>query len=167
MAKKDTRSPLVGIIMGSQSDWAVMKNSCELLDQFNVPYESRIISAHRTPGRLINYAKAAESRGLKILIAGAGLAAGLPGMLAALTQLPVLGVPMEGKLMGGIDALLSMVQMPGGVAVGTFAVGKSGAINAALYSVQILSLSDSKMNTALADWRKKQTLNVPISPKED
>src|ERR1700690_3453411 len=124
-------SPVVGIIMGSASDWDVLRHASETLEKLGVPHESRIISAHRTPDRLIAYAKAARGRGLKVMIAGAGLAAGLPGMLAALTPLPVLGVPLPGALMG-LDSLFSMVQMPGGVPVGTLAIGRPGAVNAAV-----------------------------------
>src|SRR3989304_1180529 len=138
---KATDKPLVGIIMGSKSDWEVMKNASAVLTEFGVAHESRAISAHRSPDLVADYAKGAEERGLEVIIAAAGMAAALPGVAAAMTLLPVLGVPMEGKLMGGLDALLSMSQMPGGVPVGTVAVGSAGAKNAALLAVRILANS--------------------------
>lgn len=159
-------SPLVGIIMGSQSDWAVMRHAAETLKEFGVAHEARVASAHRTPRRVEEYCATARERGLKVIIAGAGMAAALPGAAAALTPLPVLGVPMEGKLMGGLDAVLAMVQMPGGIPVGTLAVGKAGAVNAALLAVAILALSDADLAAKLDDFRARQTANVPEIPEE-
>jgi 5-(carboxyamino)imidazole ribonucleotide mutase len=134
-----TNKPLVGIVMGSKSDWETLRAAAELLDQFGVPYETRVASAHRSPDLVAEYARSAEGRGLEVIIAAAGLAAHLPGVVAAMTVLPVLGVPMQGKTLGGLDALLSMVQMPGGVPVGTLAIGSHGAKNAALLAVRILA----------------------------
>ena len=148
--------PAVGIIMGSQSDWETMRGTSEILDSLGISNEVEIISAHRTPARLHEYATTARERGLKVIIAGAGMAAALPGVAAALTPLPVLGVPMEGTAFGGLDSLLSMVQMPGGVPVGTLAVGRAGAKNAALLAAAILALSDETIATALDDFRAKQ-----------
>jgi 5-(carboxyamino)imidazole ribonucleotide mutase len=156
-------SPVVGIIMGSASDWEVLRSASETLDKLGIPHESRVISAHRTPDRLIAYAKAARGRGLKVMIAGAGLAAGLPGMLAALTPLPVLGVPLPGALMG-LDSLFSMVQMPGGVPVGTLAIGRPGAVNAAVLAASILALADPAVAKALDAFRQAQTDAVPDAP---
>src|ERR1700719_1122149 len=135
--------PLVGIIMGSRSDWETMRHAAETLDQLGIAHETRIVSAHRTPRRLVSYAESARERGLKIIIAGAGGAAHLPGMVAAMTPLPVLGVPVESQAMKGLDSLLSIVQMPGGVPVGTLAIGKAGAINAALLAAAIIALADA------------------------
>jgi len=149
--------PAVGIIMGSQSDWETMRGTSEILDSLGISNEVEIISAHRTPARLHEYATTARERGLKVIIAGAGMAAALPGVAAALTPLPVLGVPMEGTAFGGLDSLLSMVQMPGGVPVGTLAVGRAGAKNAALLAAAILALSDETIATALDDFRAKQS----------
>jgi 5-(carboxyamino)imidazole ribonucleotide mutase len=160
----DGRSPSVGIIMGSASDWETMRHAAETLDQLGIPNERRVISAHRTPDRLIAYAKSARERGLKVLIAGAGLAAGLPGVVAALTPLPVLGVPLEGGALKGLDALLSIVQMPGGIPVGTLAIGRAGAINAALLATSILALGDSAIADALDAFRAAQTEAVPEEP---
>lgn len=156
-------SPLVGIVMGSASDWEVMRHAADTLARLGVAHESRVVSAHRTPDRLIAYGKGARERGLKVLIAGAGLAAGLPGMLAALTPLPVLGVPLAGALMG-LDSLLSMVQMPGGVPVGTLAIGRHGAINAAVLAAAILALGDATIAAALDEFRRAQTASVPEDP---
>jgi 5-(carboxyamino)imidazole ribonucleotide mutase len=156
-------SPVVGIIMGSASDWEVLRNTSETLAKLGIPHESRVISAHRTPDRLIDYAKTARGRGLKVMIAGAGLAAGLPGMLAALTPLPVLGVPLPGALMG-LDSLFSMVQMPGGVPVGTLAIGRPGAVNAAVLAASILALADPAVAKALDAFRQAQTDAVPDAP---
>lgn len=156
--------PLVGIIMGSQSDWETMKNAHEILHSLGVPHEIRIISAHRTPDRLVNYAKTAKSRGLKVIIAGAGGAAHLPGMAAALTPLPVLGVPVESHALKGMDSLLSIVQMPGGIPVGTLAIGKPGAVNAALLASSILSLNDEGLALRLDDYRENQTHAVADVP---
>ncbi len=157
---------LVGIIMGSQSDWPTMKRAAEILDELGVPYEARIVSAHRTPERLYSYAKAAEGRGLKVIIAGAGGAAHLPGMTASLTTLPVLGVPVTSKALSGKDSLYSIVQMPAGVPVGTLAIGEAGATNAGLLAVQILALGDDKLARRVSDWRAKRTADVAETPKD-
>ena len=156
--------PLVGIIMGSQSDWPILGHAAETLESLGVPHETRILSAHRTPERLNEYAAGARDRGLKVIIAGAGMAAALPGAAAALTPLPVLGVPMETKVMGGLDSLLSMVQMPRGIPVGTLAIGKAGAVNAALLAAAILALGDDKIAAALDEWRRKQSAETPEIP---
>ncbi len=168
MAKKSpktSRSPVVGVVMGSPSDWDVMQHSARMLADFGVPYETLIMSAHRTPERVQAYAEEAASRGLKIIIAGAGMAAALPGMLAALTPLPVLGVPVPGKYLDGMDSLLSMAQMPGGIPVGTFAIGNAGAKNAALLAIAVLSLGDKSLAAKLIKWRKEQAAAVPANPK--
>ena len=156
--------PAVGIVMGSQSDWETMRHAAETLDALGVPHETRIVSAHRTPRRLVAYAESARGRGLKVVIAGAGGAAHLPGMLAAVTPLPVLGVPVESRELSGLDSLLSIVQMPGGVPVGTLAIGKAGAINAALLAAAVLALSDKRLAEALDRWREKQTAAVADTP---
>lgn len=156
--------PLVGIIMGSQSDWETMKNAHEILHTLGVAHETRIVSAHRTPDRLMDYAKSAKARGLKVIIAGAGGAAHLPGMTAAMTPLPVLGVPVESHALKGMDSLLSIVQMPGGIPVGTLAIGKPGAVNAALLAASILSLHDEGLATRLDEYRTTQTANVAEAP---
>ena len=158
------KAPLVGIIMGSQSDWATMAHAADVLKALSVPYETRIVSAHRTPKRLVAYAEGAAGRGLKVIIAGAGGAAHLPGMCASMTALPVLGVPVESHALKGMDSLLSIVQMPGGIPVGTLAIGKAGSINAALLASSILALSDKKLAGRLADWRKRQTASVAEAP---
>jgi 5-(carboxyamino)imidazole ribonucleotide mutase len=158
--KKSSAQPLIGIIMGSQSDWETMQHAAEKLDTFGVPYEKNIVSAHRTPQLLVSYARQASERGLKILIAGAGGAAHLPGMTAAMTELPVLGVPVESKALQGMDSLLSIVQMPAGIPVLSLAIGKPGAINAALAAVSILALQDKALARKLAAFRKKQTQTV-------
>ena len=158
------KSPLVGVIMGSQSDWATMAHAADVLKALSVAFETRIVSAHRTPKRLVAYAEGAAGRGLKVIIAGAGGAAHLPGMAAAMTALPVLGVPVESHALKGMDSLLSIVQMPGGIPVGTLAIGKAGAINAALLAAAILALSDKKLAGRLADWRKRQTAAVADAP---
>lgn len=152
--------PQVGIIMGSQSDWDTMEHASETLTSLGVAHEVRIVSAHRTPDLLFEYAEAAVDRGLKVIIAGAGGAAHLPGMAAAKTRLPVLGVPVQSKSLKGIDSLLSIAQMPGGVPVGTLAIGKPGAINAALLAAAVLAVSDPEVATALDTWRKAQTDRV-------
>jgi 5-(carboxyamino)imidazole ribonucleotide mutase len=157
-------APIVGIIMGSQSDWPTLKSAAEILDALAIAHESRIVSAHRTPDRLYEYAKTAAGRGLKVIIAGAGGAAHLPGMTASMTALPVLGVPIESKALKGMDSLLSIVQMPGGVPVATFAIGESGAKNAALHAAAILSLNDPALAARLQDWRKRQTDTVAEIP---
>lgn len=154
----------VGIIMGSQSDWPTMMHAAEILSALGVPHETRIVSAHRTPQRLYDYAHGAAGRGLKLIIAGAGGAAHLPGMAAAMTSLPVLGVPIESRTLKGIDSLLSIVQMPGGVPVGTFAIGKAGAINAGLQAAAILALNDPALAARLAAWRAAQTAAVAEIP---
>jgi 5-(carboxyamino)imidazole ribonucleotide mutase len=154
----------VGLIMGSQSDWPTLKAAAEILDALKIAHETKIVSAHRTPDRMASYAKGAQSRGLKVIIAAAGGAAHLPGMTAAMTTLPVLGVPVESKALKGLDSLLSIVQMPGGVPVATFAIGESGARNAALHAAAILALSDPQLATRLDAWRKKQTESVADSP---
>jgi len=157
--------PLVGIIMGSRSDWATMRHAAETLEALGVAHESKVVSAHRTPQRLYDYAQAAAGRGLKVLIAGAGGAAHLPGMAASMTPLPVLGVPVQSAALSGLDSLLSIVQMPGGVPVGTLAIGKAGAINAGLLAAQILALSDSALAQKVADWRARQTEAVDETPE--
>ncbi len=157
---------IVGIVMGSQSDWATMKHSTLILEKLGVPYEAKIISAHRTPHRLADYAESAKKRGLKVLIAGAGMAAALPGATAALTPLPVLGVPMDGKVMGGLDALLAMAQMPAGIPVGTLAVGKAGAINSGILAASIIALENNQVAVALDEFRTNQTANVVEEPVE-
>jgi 5-(carboxyamino)imidazole ribonucleotide mutase len=157
--------PLVGIIMGSQSDWETMRAAAEVLAALDVAHEAKIVSAHRTPDRLVDYAKGAAARGLKIIIAGAGGAAHLPGMAASMTHLPVLGVPVESKALSGMDSLLSIVQMPGGVPVGTLAIGKAGATNAALLAASILALSDAALSDRLIAWRAAQTASVGDAPQ--
>ena len=159
-------APLIGLIMGSQSDWETLRAASELLDALGIPHETRIVSAHRTPERLYTYAKGAAGRGLKAIIAGAGGAAHLPGMAASMTTLPVLGVPIESKALKGMDSLLSIVQMPGGVPVATFAIGESGAKNAALHAAAILALSDAALAGRLEAWRKKQTESVSETPSD-
>ena len=156
--------PIVGIMMGSQSDWTTMKHTKLTLEKLGVPCEAKIISAHRTPSRLVNYVESAKDRGILVLIAGAGMAAALPGAVAALTSLPVLGVPMEGKVLGGLDAMLAMAQMPGGIPVGTLAVGKAGAVNSAILATSIIALSDEKISTNLDKYRAKQTADVNEEP---
>ena len=156
--------PLVGIIMGSQSDWATLRNATETLDRLAVPYETRIVSAHRTPDRLRDYAKSARQRGLKVLIAGAGGAAHLPGMCAAWTPLPVLGVPVESHSLKGMDSLLSIVQMPAGIPVATLAIGRAGAVNAALLAAAILATSDTALASRLDALREQQTNDVADAP---
>ena len=158
------RAPIVGIIMGSQSDWETMRHAACVLEQLGVPHETRIVSAHRTPKRLYAYAEDAAKRGLKIIIAGAGGAAHLPGMTASLTALPVLGVPIESKALSGVDSLLSIVQMPAGVPVGTLAIGKAGAVNAALLAAAVLALGDAKLAKTLAAYRAEQTAAVEEQP---
>lgn len=156
--------PSIGVIMGSQSDWDTMRHGCEILDTLQLPYEVKIVSAHRTPDRLAHYAKSAQERGLKVIIAGAGGAAHLPGMCAAWTALPVLGVPVESKALKGQDSLLSIVQMPAGIPVGTLAIGKAGAINAALLGASILALNDPALKDRLQAFRQTQTDNVAETP---
>jgi 5-(carboxyamino)imidazole ribonucleotide mutase len=155
----------VGIIMGSQSDWPILKAAADMLDGLGVAYESRIVSAHRTPDRMADYAKTAAARGLKVIIAGAGGAAHLPGMVASMTTLPVLGVPVPSRALKGLDSLLSIAQMPGGVPVATFAIGEPGAKNAALHAAAILALSDGTLKKRLDAWRARQTKSVAQKPK--
>ena len=165
MATENPRAPIVGVVMGSQSDWETMRHACEVLAGLGIPYEARIVSAHRTPERLFRYAREAEGRGLEVLIAGAGGAAHLPGMLASITLLPVLGVPVESRVLRGVDSLLSIVQMPRGVPVGTLAIGGSGAANAAILTAAILGRKYPAIREALARFRQAQTDAVGESPQ--
>jgi 5-(carboxyamino)imidazole ribonucleotide mutase len=157
--------PSIGIIMGSQSDWATMQAASQMLDALKVAHETGIVSAHRTPDRMAAYAKEAEARGIKVIIAGAGGAAHLPGMVASMTTLPVLGVPVQSRALKGLDSLLSIAQMPGGVPVATFAIGEAGAKNAALHAAAIIGLSDLGVKKRLDAWRDKQTKSVAKKPK--
>ena len=157
----------VGVIMGSQSDWATMRHAVEILGKLGVSYEQKIVSAHRTPDRLYEYARAAESRGLKVIIAGAGGSAHLPGMVASLTTLPVFGVPIESQSLKGLDSLMSIVQMPGGIPVGTMAIGKAGAINAALLAGAVISLFDEEVAKCLRKFRTDQTKTAPETPTDN
>ncbi|HZF74248.1 MAG TPA: 5-(carboxyamino)imidazole ribonucleotide mutase [Acetobacteraceae bacterium] len=159
-----TLPPLVGLIMGSTSDWETMRHAAEMLARLEVPHEARVVSAHRTPDRLYAYARGAAGRGLRVIIAGAGGAAHLPGMAASMTTLPVLGVPVESHALKGMDSLLSIVQMPAGIPVGTLAIGRAGAVNAALLATSILALSDAALAGRLAGWRASQTEAVPEAP---
>lgn len=159
--------PRVGIIMGSQSDWATLRHAAETLETLGIAHESRIVSAHRTPRRMVDYASTARDRGLKVIIAGAGGAAHLPGMVASLTSLPVFGVPVESKALSGLDSLLSIVQMPAGVPVGTLAIGRSGAVNAALLAAAVVALDDRRIAVALDDWRARQTDSVAEAPRDE
>ncbi|HJS80144.1 MAG TPA: 5-(carboxyamino)imidazole ribonucleotide mutase [Vitreimonas sp.] len=159
-----TPAPSVGLIMGSKSDWETLSAAAETLDALRVPYEAKVVSAHRTPKRLYEYAESARSRGLKVIIAGAGGAAHLPGMTASLTSLPVLGVPIKSRELKGLDSLLSIVQMPKGVPVGTLAIGEAGAVNAALMAVSILALSDEALAARLDAYRAEQTKAVGENP---
>ena len=161
------QKPVVGIIMGSRSDWPTLKAAADVLDALKVAYETKVVSAHRTPKRLYSYASEARARGLKIIIAGAGGAAHLPGMTAAMTDLPVLGVPIESKALKGLDSLLSIAQMPAGVPVGTLAIGPAGATNAGLLAAQILALSDAKLATRISAWRVAQTDSIPEAVDQD
>jgi len=156
--------PLVGIIMGSKSDWETMRHAADLLDKLGIAHETRIVSAHRTPKRLYEYAHSARERGLKLVIAGAGGAAHLPGMTASMTELPVLGVPIETQALKGMDSLLSIVQMPAGIPVGTLAIGKAGAINAGLLAAAILANEDEALAERLRAWREAQTGSVAEAP---
>jgi 5-(carboxyamino)imidazole ribonucleotide mutase len=162
-----TGKAVVGIIMGSQSDWPTLKKAAEVLDELQVPYETKIVSAHRTPQRLYDYAKSANDRGLKIIIAGAGGAAHLPGMTASLTHLPVLGVPVATTALAGQDSLFSIVQMPAGVPVGTLAIGETGATNAGLLAAQILALADATLAKRVEAYRAKRTASVAEAPKDN
>ena len=157
----------VSVIMGSQSDWPTMKHATDKLEELQIPYETRIVSAHRTPDRLVEFAKSAKSRGIKVIIAGAGGAAHLPGMAASMTPLPVLGVPVESKALSGQDSLLSIVQMPGGIPVGTLAIGKAGATNAGLMAAAILALGDESLAQRLEDFRANQTESVSEMPVDE
>lgn len=157
--------PLVGVIMGSQSDWETMSHACEMLDVLEIPFEKAVVSAHRTPDKLFDYAGTAVERGLKVIIAGAGGAAHLPGMVAAKTRLPVFGVPVQSKALSGMDSLLSIVQMPAGVPVGTMAIGRAGATNAALLAAATLAITDEALAAQLDAWRKRQTQAVLDKPE--
>jgi 5-(carboxyamino)imidazole ribonucleotide mutase len=161
-----SKAPLIGIIMGSKSDWPTLKHAADLLDELAVPYEARIVSAHRTPERLYEYAKSAKARGLKAIIAGAGGAAHLPGMTASMTVLPVLGVPVESRALKGLDSLLSIAQMPGGIPVATFAIGEAGAKNAGLFAAALIGLEDGAVGRRLESWRSRQTRSVARSPQD-
>ena len=160
------KNPLVGIIMGSQSDWDTMKQAHDILHGFDIPHEVKIVSAHRTPDRMIEYAKSAKARGLKVIIAGAGGAAHLPGMVASMTPLPVLGVPVESKALSGMDSLLSIAQMPGGIPVGTLAIGKAGAKNAGILAASIIGAYDEKIGASLEEMRQNQTNSVAETPSD-
>lgn len=160
-------NPVVGVIMGSQSDWETMRNATETLDKLGVAFETRIVSAHRTPQRLYDYAAGARARGLKVIIAGAGGAAHLPGMAASMTPLPVIGVPVQSKALNGLDSLLSIVQMPAGVPVATVAIGRAGAVNAGLLAAGIIALGDTAVADALDAWRAAQTAAVVETPGDD
>jgi 5-(carboxyamino)imidazole ribonucleotide mutase len=160
MPSVSEQPPVVGVVMGSKSDWETLKHADQVLTEFGVPHECRIVSAHRTPNEMADYAREAEGRGLKVIIAGAGGAAHLPGMIASQTTLPVLGVPVESHALKGLDSLLSIVQMPAGVPVGTLAIGKAGATNAALFAIAILATSDPSLRTRLATFRADQTARV-------
>jgi len=157
-------TPLVGVIMGSRSDWETLRHTAETLEKLGIPHETRVVSAHRTPERLFDYAKQAAGRGLKVIVAGAGGAAHLPGMAASMTHLPVLGVPVQSAALAGVDSLLSIVQMPAGVPVGTLAIGRAGAVNAALLAASILAREDAALAERLIAWRAAQTESVPESP---
>jgi 5-(carboxyamino)imidazole ribonucleotide mutase len=161
------RKPVVGVIMGSQSDWETMRHACDTLETLGVAFEKRIVSAHRTPDRLYAYAKTAAERGLRCVIAGAGGAAHLPGMVASLTTLPVLGVPVESKTLKGLDSLLSIAQMPAGIPVGTLAIGKAGATNAGIFAASIVALYDARIARALSKFRAALTAKVGMVPLDD
>jgi 5-(carboxyamino)imidazole ribonucleotide mutase len=158
--------PRVGLIMGSRSDWTTLRHAAAVLDELGIAHDDRIVSAHRTPERLVDYASGARGRGLQVIIAGAGGAAHLPGMVAAMTTLPVLGVPVQSRALRGLDSLLSIVQMPAGVPVGTLAIGRAGAVNAALLAAAILALQDAALAVALAEWRARQTAAVAERPHD-
>jgi 5-(carboxyamino)imidazole ribonucleotide mutase len=163
-ASAPSDKPFVAIIMGSQSDWETMKNAAEILDALAISYETKIVSAHRTPDRLVSFSKGAVDAGYKVIIAGAGGAAHLPGMAAAMTRLPVFGVPVQSKALSGKDSLLSIVQMPAGIPVGTLAIGKAGAVNAALLAAAVLALSDDDLAQRLEEWRTRQSESVAQTP---
>ena len=160
-------APAVGIIMGSQSDWETMRHAADTLAVLGVAHETRIVSAHRTPDRLVDYAKTAQKRGLRVIVAGAGGAAHLPGMVPSMTHLPVFGVPVQSKALSGLDSLLSIVQMPGGVPVGTLAIGRSGAVNAGLLAAQVVALDDADVAAAVATYRARQTEAVAEEPEDE
>lgn len=160
-------APVVGIIMGSQSDWETMRHAAETLDTLGVSHETRIVSAHRTPKRLVTYAETARDRGLRVIIAGAGGAAHLPGMTAAMTPIPVFGVPVESKALSGMDSLLSIVQMPGGIPVGTLAIGSAGAINAGLLAGAVIALENETVRANLDAWRSAQTDGIAEAPSDE
>ncbi|WP_092712822.1 5-(carboxyamino)imidazole ribonucleotide mutase [Rhizobium multihospitium] len=162
-----TERPPVAIIMGSQSDWETMKNAADTLEALEITYDARIISAHRTPDRLVNFAKSARDEGFKVIIAGAGGAAHLPGMAASMTPLPVFGVPVQSRALSGQDSLLSIVQMPAGIPVGTLAIGKAGAVNAALLAAAVLALGDEEIADRLDEWRARQSAAVAEYPMDD
>jgi 5-(carboxyamino)imidazole ribonucleotide mutase len=164
--RKQVPTPKIGIIMGSRSDWPTLKAAAAILDELGIAYEARVVSAHRTPDRLYEYAKSARGRGLKAIIAGAGGAAHLPGMTASMTVLPVLGVPVETRALKGLDSLLSIAQMPGGIPVATFAIGESGAKNAGLFAAALLALEDTALAARLAAFRARQTKSVALTPEE-
>jgi 5-(carboxyamino)imidazole ribonucleotide mutase len=157
-------SPVVSVIMGSKSDFSTMEHACKILEQFDIPHEAKVVSAHRTPKRLYEFCDSAKKRGIKIIIAGAGGAAHLPGMAAAITDIPVLGVPVESKTLKGLDSLLSIAQMPAGIPVGCLAIGEAGAKNSALLAISILALSDKKLAQKLGEFRRKQTESVSLNP---
>src|SRR5690242_7381799 len=159
-------NPVVGIVMGSRSDWPTLREASQILTDLGVPHESKVVSAHRTPDRLVQYAKGAKKRGLKVIIAGAGGAAHLPGMMASMTTLPVLGVPVKSSSLSGLDSLLSIVQMPSGIPVGTLAIGEAGAKNAGILAAAILAVSDDALAQRLEAWRKSQTDAVPDSVED-
>ena len=165
--KEIKEKPLVALIMGSQSDWETMKFSEDILIELQIPFITKIISAHRTPNRMIDFAKQAENNSIQVIIAGAGGAAHLPGMVASHSNLPVIGVPIQSSALKGMDSLLSIVQMPGGVPVATMSIGKAGAINAAIYAAKILSLSNNKINSLLKKWLSNQTNKVPETPQKN
>jgi 5-(carboxyamino)imidazole ribonucleotide mutase len=159
--------PLISVIMGSRTDFTTLEKTCMLLDEFGVAYETLVVSAHRTPERMFEFAKNAKSRGIKVVIAGAGGAAHLPGMVASLTTLPVIGVPVKSKSLNGLDSLLSIVQMPAGVPVATVAIGEAGAKNAAILAVSILAIEDKNLSKAMEDFKSRQKASVPIYPEEE
>jgi 5-(carboxyamino)imidazole ribonucleotide mutase len=165
--KSPSGKAVVGIIMGSQSDWTTMKHTADTLAALGVPFETRIVSAHRTPKRMMDYAAAAKGRGLRVIVAGAGGAAHLPGMTASMTALPVLGVPVESAALKGMDSLLSIVQMPGGIPVGTLAIGRAGAINAGLLAARIVGLGDARVMAAVESWSARQTASVARVPVDE
>jgi 5-(carboxyamino)imidazole ribonucleotide mutase len=165
-ARRQASKPVIGIIMGSRSDWPTLQAAAAILDELGVAYEARVVSAHRTPDRLYEYAKSAKLRGLKAIIAGAGGAAHLPGMTASMTVLPVLGVPVQTRALKGLDSLLSIAQMPGGIPVATFAIGEAGAKNAGLFAAALLALENAALAARLEAWRSRQTRSVALAPED-